>query len=57
MEEIEEIHMKAEKKLSLQKNLRAMKDEMKRFELELFPHKAGTYVLKGYDNVNLILDD
>lgn len=49
--------MKAEKKLSLQKNLRAMKDEMKRFELELFPHKAGTYVLKGYDNVNLILDD
>lgn len=58
IEEIEEIAMKAEKKFSLNKKLKQMKDEMKQFTLTLFPHKGGkTYVLKAYDEVNAKLDD
>lgn len=57
IEEIEEITMKAEKKFSLNKKLKAMKEEMKLFILTLFPYKGKTHVLKGYDDINAKLDD
>jgi dynein heavy chain len=56
LEEIEEITMKAEKKFSLSKKLKLMKEEMKIFTLTLFPYKK-TSVLKGYDDINAKLDD
>lgn len=56
-EEIEEITMRAEKKFSLAKKLKTMKEEMKLFTLTLFPYKGKTYVLKAYDDVNAKLDD
>ena len=57
LEEIEEITMKSEKKFSLAKKLKTMKEEMKLFVLTLFPYKGKTYVLKAYDEVNAKLDD
>ena len=57
IEEIEEITMKAEKKFSLNKKLKGMKEEMKLFVLTLFPYKGKTFVLKGYDDINAKLDD
>lgn len=57
IEEIEEITMKAEKKFSLAKKLKLMKEEMKLFTLTLFPYKGKTFVLKAYDDVNAKLDD
>lgn len=57
IEEIEEITMKAEKKFSLNKKLKLMKEEMKLFTLSLFPYKGKTFVLKGYDDINAKLDD
>lgn len=57
LEEIEEITMKAEKKFSLAKKLKQMKEEMKQFALTLFPYKGKTHVLKAYDEVNAKLDD
>jgi hypothetical protein len=57
IEEIGEITMKAEKKFSLAKKLKQMKEEMKQFTLTLFPYKGKTYVLKAYDEVNAKLDD
>lgn len=57
IEEIEEITMKAEKKFSLFKKLKLMKEEMKLFTLSLFPYKGKTFVLKGYDDINAKLDD
>lgn len=56
-EEIEEITMRAEKKYSLAKKLKVMKEEMKLFNLTLFPYKGKTFVLKAYDDVNAKLDD
>ena len=56
-EEIEEVTMKAEKKFSLAKKLKQMKEEMKQFTLTLFPYKGKTFVLKAYDEVNAKLDD
>jgi Dynein heavy chain, N-terminal region 2 len=56
-EEIEEITMRAEKKYSLAKKLKVMKEEMKVFTLTLFPYKGKTFVLKAYDEVNAKLDD
>lgn len=55
--EIEEIVTKAEKKFSLRNRLKEMIAEMKEFQLEIFPHKSGTYVLKGYDDIYTVLDD
>lgn len=49
--------MRAEKKFSLNKKLKQMKEEMKVFTLTLFPYKSKTYVLKAYDEVNAKLDD
>lgn len=34
-----------------------MREEMKDFKVEYFPHKSATYVLKGYDDINAKLDD
>ncbi len=56
-EEIEEITMRAEKKFSLAKKLKTMREEMKVFQLTLFPYKGKTFVLKAYDEVNAKLDD
>lgn len=56
-EEIEEITMRAEKKFSLAKKLKTMREEMKVFTLTLFPYKGKTFVLKAYDEVNAKLDD
>lgn len=49
--------MKAEKKFNLNKKLKAMKEEMKLFQLTTFPYKEKTHVLKAYDEVNAKLDD
>lgn len=49
--------MRAEKKFSLFKKLKLMKEEMKLFTLTLFPYKGKTFVLKGYDEINAKLDD
>ena len=57
IEDIEEVTMRAQKKYQLKQKLNLMKDEMKDFKVEQFPHKSATYVLKGYDDINAKLDD
>ena len=58
IEEIEEISMRAEKKFSLRSKLRFMKDDLKEFKIDLFAYKkTGTYVLKGFEEINTKLDD
>jgi dynein heavy chain len=54
---IEEITMKAEKKFSLQQQLKGMKDEMKNYMLEQKDYKGVTKLIKGYDDINGQLDD
>jgi hypothetical protein len=34
-----------------------MKDEMKAFNMSIFPYKGKTFVLKAYDEANARLDD
>lgn len=55
--QIEEVVMRAEKKLSLRNKLKQLKDEIKDVKIELFEHKSGTYVLKGYIELFTVLDD
>ena len=55
--EIEEVVMRAEKKLSLRNRLKQLRDEIKEVKIELFEHKSGTYVLKGYVDIFTVLDD
>lgn len=55
--EIEEVVMKAEKKLSLRNRLKQLRDEIKEVEIELFDHKSGTHILKGYVDIFTVLDD
>ena len=55
--EIEEVVMKAEKKLSLRNRLKQLRDEIKEVKIELFEHKSGTHVLKGYVDIFTVLDD
>jgi dynein heavy chain len=57
LHEIEEVVMKAEKKLSLRNRLKELRDEAKLVNIELFEHKSGTYVVKGYNDIFTILDD
>jgi hypothetical protein len=57
LEEIEEITMKAEKKLSLSKKLKTMKEEMKIFTISLLDYKGKTSVINNYDDINAKLDD
>lgn len=57
IEEIEEITMKAEKKFSLSKKLKGMKEEMKLFNLTITDYKKKTFVIGGYDDINAKLDD
>jgi uncharacterized coiled-coil DUF342 family protein len=40
--EIEEVVMRAEKKLSLRNRLKQLRDEIKEVKIELFEHKSGT---------------
>ena len=57
LQEIEEVVMKAEKKLSLRNKLKQLRDEIKEVKIELFEHKSGTHVLKGYVDIFTVLDD
>lgn len=55
--DIEEVVMKAEKKLSLRNKLKQLRDEIKEVKIELFDHKSGTFVVKGYVDIFTVLDD
>jgi dynein heavy chain len=57
VEEIEEITMKAEKKFSLAQKLKGMRDEMKIYSLQQAPYKEITWLIKGFDDINSVLDD
>ena len=57
IERIEEITMMSERKFALAKKLKTQKDEMKVFNLTLFPYKGKTFVMKAIDDVNTKLDD
>jgi hypothetical protein len=57
IEDIEEITMKAEKKLQLNKKLKSMKEEMKQFIISIFDYKGKTFVINNYDDINAKLDD
>jgi len=56
VEDIEDITMKAEKKEQLNQKLQQMKYEMKNFNLEQGEYK-GTWLIKGWDDINTRLDD
>jgi len=56
LDQIEEIHTKAERKYKIQKQLHEMKANMKMTQIQLFPHKK-THVIKGYEDLNQILDE
>jgi hypothetical protein len=46
--------MRAEKKYSLAKKLKELKDSMKIFELEQADYKNGvTFLVKGWDLINM----
>jgi len=57
VDEVEEITMKAEKKFSLAQKLKAMKEDMKKFEIKQADYKGITFLIKGYDDINAQLDD
>ena len=44
--------MRAEKKLSLSKKLKAMKEEMKQFTVSYIDYKGKTQVINNYDDIN-----
>eukprot|EP00820_Chromera_velia_P013184 Cvel_23772.t1-p1 / transcript=Cvel_23772.t1 / gene=Cvel_23772 / organism=Chromera_velia_CCMP2878 / gene_product=Dynein heavy chain 7, axonemal, putative / transcript_product=Dynein heavy chain 7, axonemal, putative / location=Cvel_scaffold2493:30-23749(-) / protein_length=3778 / sequence_SO=supercontig / SO=protein_coding / is_pseudo=false len=55
---IEEISAVAQKEFGLKKTLKQMKEEWKGCELEASPYKeTGTYLLKGVDDVQALLDE
>lgn len=49
--------MKAEKKDALAQKLKQMKDEMKNFNIEQSDYKEITFLVKGWDDINSVLDD
>ena len=55
--DIEEVVMRAEKKSSLRNRLKQLKDEIREVKIELFEHKSGTFILKGYVDIFTVLDD
>ncbi|CEM09924.1 unnamed protein product [Vitrella brassicaformis CCMP3155] len=58
IEKVEEISAVAQKEFGLKKTLATMKAEWKPMELEALPYKeSGTYLLKGVDDVQTLLDD
>jgi dynein heavy chain len=57
IERIEEITMMSEKKFTLAKKLKTLKDELKVFDLSLFPYKGDKFVMRAVDEVNTRLDD
>ena len=54
--EINDIASKALKKFNLQKSLKEMKDDMKSKTIVQNEYK-GTYIVKGWDDINGALDD
>jgi dynein heavy chain len=57
-EGIEDISRKAEKQYGLEKKLNEMVDKLKDLRVELMKYKGtGTYVLKGFDDSQQLLDD
>lgn len=57
-EQIEDISKKAEKQWSLEKKLNTILDALKNLKIETLRYKnTGTYVLKGIDEVQQVLDD
>lgn len=57
IEEIEEITMRAEKKMGLAEKLKAMREEMKGFELVQGEYKGLMLKIVGFDDINAKLDD
>ena len=57
VEDIDDIAMKAEKKFTLQQNIKKMKDELKQFQLELQDYKGVSFLVRGWDDINSTLDD
>jgi dynein heavy chain len=57
VEDIDDITVKAEKKFTLQQNIKKMKDELKQFQLELQDYKGISFLVKGWDDINSTLDD
>lgn len=59
-DDIQEIVFRAEKKFALQKKLKKLKEEMKGVDIATFYHDKAhppAYILKGYDDLNTVLDD
>ena len=57
-EQIEDISKKVEKQWSLEKKLNTILDALKNLKIETLRYKnTGTYVLKGIDEVQQVLDD
>lgn len=55
---IEDVSKKAEKQWLLEKKLKEMEDKCKSVNLEIHPYKqTGTFVLRGVDEVQQLLDD
>jgi len=55
---IEDVSKKAEKQWLLEKKLKEMEDKCKGINLEINPYKqTGTFVLRGVDEVQQLLDD
>ena len=55
-EAIEEVSSKAEKRYALKVKLGSMNDEWKEVELLMVEHKS-TFVIKGYDDIQTLVDD
>ncbi|EAS04067.1 axonemal dynein heavy chain (macronuclear) [Tetrahymena thermophila SB210] len=57
-EVIEEVSKRAEKQYTIEKKLKEMEDKVKVIRVELMKYKkTGTYVLKGVDEIQQLLDD
>jgi dynein heavy chain len=58
IEKLEELAAGAQKEYSLRKALGSMREEWKTMNFETLPHKdSGTYLVKGIDEVQTLLDD
>eukprot|EP00930_Biecheleria_cincta_P074768 TRINITY_DN6197_c0_g1_i1.p1 TRINITY_DN6197_c0_g1~~TRINITY_DN6197_c0_g1_i1.p1 ORF type:complete len:4188 (+),score=808.10 TRINITY_DN6197_c0_g1_i1:1794-12566(+) len=57
IDKVDAISTAAQKQHGLVQSLAAMKEEWKAMEFGLFEHKSGTYLLKGTDDVQALVDD
>eukprot|EP00931_Biecheleriopsis_adriatica_P056393 TRINITY_DN33417_c0_g1_i2.p1 TRINITY_DN33417_c0_g1~~TRINITY_DN33417_c0_g1_i2.p1 ORF type:complete len:3028 (-),score=718.43 TRINITY_DN33417_c0_g1_i2:3957-13040(-) len=57
IDKVDAISTSAQKQHGLTVALAGMKEEWKTMEFGLFEHKSGTYLLKGSDDVQALLDD